>query len=415
MLRFVYFSLFAFSGLLHAQQELEKTGAMVGTVEFCRDGYPLSFPVINIEDDEHLQLRFDLFTTEQDILSYSVTLCDYDWQLPDVDPNEYIDGYLENTFEAYSPSINTMVDYVQYRLFVPNSDVKILKPGNYILKVYNSSFPDSIILAKRFVVFTQKTEPEIEIDGFASQSLITQQELKVTVDPVSIDYSQLASSIQLMILQNNNWRSARYYKKFNYSGSNFLSFNTPGQIVFNGENEFRFFDSKSLKFISERVKRIEYVPPYYHVYLKPDQPRGSKDYFTNEDLNGLFYIDNTDTDYEDVMDADYIWVHFELNSEYAYPSDVYIDGAITEWKFTDNYMLFDVDCGCYKGQLFLKQGLYNYRYALQEYDTKQFSFDIIEGNHYQTNNSYLAIVYYKPFGEFYHQPVGVAVTGVNSQ
>jgi hypothetical protein len=55
--------------------------------------------------------------------------------------------------------------------------------------------------------------------------------------------------------------------------------------------------------------------------------------------------------------------------------------------------------------LLLKQGYYNYQYALLNSSAKE-NINFIEGNHYQTRNDYYIYVYYKPVGARYDQLVG---------
>jgi hypothetical protein len=217
----------------------------------------------------------------------------------------------------------------------------------------------------------------------------------------------LSGNLKLSVLQDNNWNTIKTFEKYSGNAKGGIAFNLPGQIVFNGRNEFRTFDMKSLKHYSERVKYVDYIAPDYHVYLKPDKLRGDKDYFFREDLNGVFYIDNTDTDDEDIIDAEYVKVHFCLETGYPLPADVYIDGALTGWEFTENYMDFNSETGNYEKTLFLKQGLYNYRYILKEYNSKEITTDITEGDFYQTVNNYIGIVYHRALGELFYKPVGI--------
>lgn len=385
----------------------------VGAVEFYRKGYTLSIPATELYSSDYLELRFDIFSIDREVLQYKVELCDYNWTAVEVSPFDYIEGFHENTLDPYSISINTTVEYVHYRLQLPNDDLTILMSGNYIVTVFRQDEFDHPLLKRRFIVYEDLAAVSLEIDQLKSESSQINQELNVSINTENVSLNEMAGNIQLMILQNNNWASALYFDRYNTSYSGNIEFNTPGQIVFNGLNEFRFFDMKSFKFISERVLRNEYRAPNYHIILKDDQLRGDKDYFYKEDLNGLFYIDNTDTDDEDILDADYAWVHFTLDTEVPLPADIYIEGALTDWGFKDNYLVFNLEKGVYEKQLLLKQGLYNYRYVLKEYNSNQNSYYLTEGEHYQTCNNYLAVLYYRKLGEIYYSPIGIASVTVN--
>lgn len=399
-----------FSTFLSAQEVLQPEVNDIGIVEFFRKGHKLSLPVINIYEKDVVELRFDVFGTEENILYYSIELCDYNWQPVELDPLDYIEGFTSNHFYAYSASMNTLFDYVHYRLEIPNDDMSFILPGNYLIHIFNDDNLKSEILTKKFVVYKEQVKLDVWVDKFESAIYEDRQEIKAKITPSEVSLNDLSGNIKLSVLQNNNWNSVKYYDKYNTEGDGGIAFNTTGQIVFPGVNEFRFFDMKSLKFISERVEYFEYKPPHYHVYLKPDYYRGDKQYFNNQDLNGQFFISNQETRDPDTLDAEYAFVYFTLDAGVPLPADVYIEGALTNWEFKDNFMKYNPDKAVYEKVLFLKQGLYNYRYTTKEYNTDFMSWDITEGSFYQTNNSYLGIVYYRPLGEIYYQPVGVGVS-----
>jgi hypothetical protein len=386
----------------------------IGTVQFFRHGYPLSFPAIEKSGTDSLELRFDDFITKSPVdLFYTITLCDYDWKPVDLNPTDYLEGFDDNMFEAYSQSINTTVSYMHYRLFIPNRDISVTQSGNYILGVFRDREKKDTVLMERFIVYDDIVTTELSINKFQSELLADRQELNAELSSGSLSSTDLSGKIKLMILQNSNWNTCKTYEKYTTNSKGNLSFNAPGQIVFNGRNEFRIFDMKSFKHFSERVSFIEYKAPYYNCYLKPDKLRGGKDYFTREDLNGSFFIDNTDTDDEDIIDADYALVHFTLETGYPLAADVFIDGAFSNWEYSDNYMDFNPETSNYEKTILLKQGLYNYRYVMKEYNSREITTDITEGDFYQTINNYIGIVYYRALGELYYKPIGITSFTIN--
>jgi hypothetical protein len=402
----VLFCVFSFLSL-PAQVKNFYKAETIGTVQFFRQGYPLSFPAIELNGADNLELRFDVFTSSRADFYYSLELYDYNWMPVAINAMDYLEGFDENTFEAFSNSVNTTVDYIHYRLTLPNEDIKITQSGNYIVGVFRDREKLDTILLQRFIVYEDFVSLELSVDKFQSELLEDRQELNATINPGQFSLNDLTGNIKLSVIQNNDWNTCHTFEKYTSDYNNKIVFNTPSQIVFNGRNEFRFFDMKSLKHFSERVKSVNYEAPFYHIYLKPDKIRGDKDYFSREDLNGIFYIDNTDTDDEEIIDADYVYVHFFLETGYPFPADVYIDGALTGWELSGNFMEFNTESGNYEKIIPLKQGLYNYRYVLKEYDSKEYSTEITEGDYYQTVNNYLAIVYYRALGEVYYKPIGI--------
>ncbi len=380
-----------------------------GTVLFFREGYPLSFPAIDLSGSDFLELRFDIFGSTKEIFTYTVELCDFDWTPVKLDKDEYLKGYPENPLNPFASSINTTVDYIHYRLNLPNEDISFLRSGNYILTIYRDNEKDKPVLTEKFIIYESEIDIEADVDKYRSEQLGDKQELLVDVNPKDVSIHALAGNLKLSVMQNNDWSTRQIFEQYSTDSRQHLMFNIPGQIVFPGVSEFRWFDMKSLKFFSERVERVDYIAPFYNIFLKPDKLRGDKEYFSNADFNGLFYIGNQESHDDDTLDADYAIVHFQLETGMPLPYDIYIEGAITGWQHTDNYMEFDPERGMYFKDLFLKQGLYNYRYITHEYNTKLYEQDITEGNHYQTSNSYLIIVYYRPLGDIYFKPAGVTI------
>jgi len=94
------------------------------------------------------------------------------------------------------------------------------------------------------------------------------------------------------------------------------------------------------------------------------------------------------------LDADYVTVNFFLRPIEEFSGDIYVFGALTDWKANKkNKMKFDSSKELYTTQLFLKQGWYNYMFLV-----KNSSYDphYIEGLHFETENQYEILVYYRP-------------------
>ncbi|HBH47058.1 MAG TPA: hypothetical protein DDX98_00365 [Bacteroidales bacterium] len=416
---FLIFFLIYLTNSLFAQQTAQELRGLnaqdkqIKTVQFHPESQPLALPINSLYASEPLVLSFDILTTDQEQFVYTLELCNYDWSKSELDPMEFIDGYEENTLYPFSASFNTQVDYVHYKLLLPNEDIRFLKSGNYIIRLYNEEQEE--LLSRRFILFDPATEIDIQLDKFQTDFYGSTQGLSVHIKSDKHATSQLAGKINLSIIQNGNWNTAQIFDDFNVNGEGGISFNQPGQIVFDGINEFRFFDIKSLKFISERVDRMEYKPPHYHIFLKPDKPRGEKDYFSAVDLSGNYFIRNQESNDEHMLDADYAYVHFTFDTEYPLGADVYIEGALSDWQYHENYMQYHPEDGNYQATLLLKQGIYNYRYVTKEYQTGMIYSDLTEGSYHQTGNDYHAFLYYRKMGEFYDRVIGYGMLSTGEE
>ena len=107
------------------------------------------------------------------------------------------------------------------------------------------------------------------------------------------------------------------------------------------------------------------------------------------------------------FEADYAYVDFIL--DYPAPldkGDLYVFGKFTDWKALPEYRLeYDYVRNAYRGRFLLKQGYYNYLYALQK-DNGELDIEAIEGSHWETENTYQILVYNRDVGIRYDRLVG---------
>ena len=112
-------------------------------------------------EGSELSLQFDDLEEESRYFKYTFIHCTHDWKISDMNPIEYIDGFMEDVIEQYDHSFNTMTHYIHYSLQFPTPNMSFTLSGNYILFVYDDT-PDNPVLTRRFMV----TEPEtVGIEG----------------------------------------------------------------------------------------------------------------------------------------------------------------------------------------------------------------------------------------------------------
>ena len=92
---------------------------------------------------------------------------------------------------------------------------------------------------------------------------------------------------------------------------------------------------------------------------------------------------------------------------------MYVSGALNNWAFNEeNIMTYDPDKAEYQCTMLLKQGWYNYEYIFIKDGDQTGEPSLFEGNHYETENDYLILVYYRSVKERYDRLIGSAL--VNS-
>ena len=95
---------------------------------------------------------------------------------------------------------------------------------------------------------------------------------------------------------------------------------------------------------------------------------------------------------------------------------LYLFGALTNNIINkEAEMIFDPALGYYKKTLLLKQGYYSYNYILRDMQgvNPMNDFTETEGNHWETENNYSIMVYYRPPGARHDHIIGFGA--VNSR
>jgi hypothetical protein len=382
----------------------------IKTVQLYKEGWNLSYPVIKNSGDEKLILNFDLLSGKIENYNYTFIHCDKDWKKSDIFPTDYLDGFAENPIEDYKPSFNTTVNYIHYRLFFPNDRVQLKLSGNYILMVYPANEPENPVLTQRFII----TEDVAGINITAHRprmtaDINTDQQIDFTVDFSNLRINDPYRDVYAFILQNGRWNNAKRNLKPEFFSNNELKYiSLSDKNVFRGGNEFRYFDIKSIRYQSQYVRAIDFLISNYNVYLFPSENREFKPYFYWEDFNGKYYIaiqeeKNPDTD------ADYVYVYFTLPSKYPVEGGkMYVSGALNNWSFdSNNVMSYSSDHGAYECIMLLKQGWYNYEYVFKKDGVEDGVATKFEGSHYETENDYTVVVYYRNPRDRYDRVVGV--------
>ena len=93
------------------------------------------------------------------------------------------------------------------------------------------------------------------------------------------------------MLQNLRWDNAKIDVKPLMLRNGELDYRfTDGTLSFEGGNEFRYFDTKSLRSATEKIRSVEIRNDRYIVDLLHDRSRAFKPYITERDINGRFLI-----------------------------------------------------------------------------------------------------------------------------
>ncbi|MCF8221529.1 MAG: DUF5103 domain-containing protein [Bacteroidales bacterium] len=380
----------------------------VKSVKLHRMEWNLSYPVISQGSDQKLILHFDLLGQDIETYYYSFIHCDKDWNPSGLNESEFITGFFENQLDEYDMSFNTTVNYIHYSLIFPNQDISFKISGNYIIKVYPFGEPGNPVVVKRFMVSENRASVSTELQrSKLSSQYITGQQVDFSVDHSSLNIHDAYNTVFSTVLQNGRWDNARRNLKPDFTGNYTLEYNGLSDMnIFPGGSEYRYFDIKSLRYQSEYIREIENIYGTYHVRLKQSENRAARQYFYLQDFNGKYYIAHQEG-IDPHTDADYAWVYFTLPTPFPVDGDVYIYGELTGYRMDESSrMAYNNKTHSYERSLLLKQGWYNYMYASPAKVESLSVFTEFEGNHYETENDYLVLVYYRDPNSRYDRLIG---------
>tara|TARA_B110000263_G_scaffold125441_1_gene109138 strand:- start:9094 stop:10398 length:1305 start_codon:yes stop_codon:yes gene_type:complete len=375
------------------------------TVLLHKEQDQLSLPIINLNSTEKLKLSFDDLNSEIKNLSITIEHCNYDWTTSNLMQSEYINGFVKDEIIDYEYSFNTMQEYIHYQYIFPSNILKPLISGNFKLKVFDIN--GDTLIVKKFMVLENKVNINLNIkQATLSSDRKTKHELDFIITHPNLIISDPFSQINVVIKQNNKDDNLINDLKPIYIRNNQLIYDYNEENTFFGNNEFRHFDIKSIRYHSDRIEEIISDSLNYNVYLFQDYKRSFNNYSIEPDLNGQFYIKSQEARNSDI-EAEYVNVTFNLNSDFINYGNIYIVGQLTDWELKDDYKLkYDSNKKQYNTTVKIKQGYYNYHYAVDDTSMKHYDISSIEGTHYQTRNNYQIYVYYKGNGDRYERLIG---------
>ncbi len=109
----------------------------IKSVFMHREGWRLGYPIIELNAEVSLVLRFDDLSEGIKNYQYKIIHCNSDWTQSNLTDTEYLDGSIfQNEIKDYQFSFNTYTSYQHYFLKLPNEDVSFKVSGNYIIQVY---------------------------------------------------------------------------------------------------------------------------------------------------------------------------------------------------------------------------------------------------------------------------------------
>lgn len=383
------------------------------TIIFSKLNNNLSEPVLVLNSNEKLKLQFDDLSEEPKDLSFTFIHFDRDGKRSVLTESDYLNGFNFDHLANFKNSFNTTQNYFHYELTIPNENIQPIISGNYLLVVYDNANPEKIYLTQRFWI----TENTATLNGKIQRAndieiRNTHQEIDVKVNIGTTKINNPYDDSKLIIVQNNNFKSEITNLKPVFIVDKEWDYNYDLENTFGGGNEFRNFDVRSVKFLTQYIERIQIdsLDKLTSVYLKKEEKKNTQRYAIADDVNGRFLIKVYEGQ-NDALEADYVYVNFNLPVMEKFDSaEVYLYGQLSNWEFSPAFsMNYNEEDGCYNKTLLVKQGYYNYLFFVNEKSLGIPSPLLIEGSHFETRNNYQLFFYSRDIGSRYDRLSGYAI------
>ena len=366
-------------------------------------------PVINLANPgERIVISFDELAEERRYLRYSLEHCDASWQPEGLVESEFLDSFNEGIVEDYDYSQATVVHYVHYTITLPNSQVRITQPGNYLVRVYDENDPDRTLLQARFgvcdfsasVMATVSSRTDIDTN-------MSHQQLALQIDTRHMQVDDPFNDLRVVITQNGRPDNEVTLTTPQRISGDRLIYEHLRPMIFEAGNEYRRFETASVNYPGLGIERMVHDAPIYNAVLYTDSPRDKQSYLYDSTQQGRYLVRSVDTQQSDT-EADYVLTHFTLEMPPIAGADIFIDGDLTDRRWNpSSHMVYNHSSGAYEQSLLLKQGAYNYQYLVVPNGSDRGQTAPVEGNKYQTANEYTIRVYHRPRGTRFDRLVGI--------
>lgn len=357
--------------------------------------------------NESFQFSFDDLTGAETDYYYKIQHCTRDWKPSDLSVNEYISGLQNIRIPANGMSFNTFQAFVNYSVTFPNRDTKIKISGNYLLQVFNQN--NELVLVRRFVLYEDLVKVGVELKKTRNLNFsATKQNVYLTIDFGQMLLQNPKKNVNVVVLQNGQWYNALTHIEPQYILGTKFTYQYDEETNFWGGNEFLFFDNSDIKQVNNTIEKIT-RDDLFQVFLRPRAPlKNSNFYSFYQDVNGAFKPRNALRD-NGTFEADYTWVYFTyLLDKLPSKQKLYVVGMFNDYQISpDSELKFDDSAQAYKIALLLKQGFTNYKYVIADATGKILEELNPDGNYFETENMYHALVYYKTEIDRYERIIGM--------
>jgi hypothetical protein len=378
----------------------------IKTVSFVQNGQN-AVPLFLLGDT--FQLQFDDLHGTEDNYYYKITHCDYDWKPSQLSINEYLGGFDELRIQDYFNSINALQIYSHYKLTIPNKQTQLKVSGNYIISILNES--REVVFSRKIIICEDLVSVPMQVKrARTNNNLEYKHNLEFAVKSNAITFQSPLTNVKVLLMQNGRFDNSISKIKPMYTIGNDLIYKYDTETQFWAGNEYLFFENKNIRVATNSIAQVDLNSGLYSCYLYTNGARASQQYTFWPDINGNFLVNNLNAENNEI-ESDYVWIYFSLSAPAFYlDKNIYVTGMFNNYVLSDeNKMDYNEKKGIYEKAMMVKQGFTNYSFSVGDGKGKIDAENAIDGNFWQTENNYHAIIYYRENNQRYDRVIGKGI------
>ena len=370
----------------------------IRSIQFHRAGNPSSAPILNLDRNDQLLLRFEHLSFDSRQFRVSLSHHNPDWTRSGLPPERFMDGFFTMTLNGGDVSQNRRPSYRQYSFSFPTEQFQITKSGNYLLKIEDA---DTGFLVLTLPFFVSENAGSIkssieELSGPRQNLRTVQRPVSQYVLPDFVEQPQF--DLEFYFAQNRFWGRTKQADELDFSAPDHVQFEMSSDEAFIGDYEFRILSFSELSQNDNDVVEAfpAEIPP--RLILQDDAEGFGGSGSVNLSQLGPF------GDPDMSLRSGYANVVFRFDPERAPgPTEsVHLLGDFNNWSVNnDNELRLNRETGRWETSAIIKQGNYKYKYVLfdgNEIDDLYFD-ELFTGNRQQ----YHAFVYMRDSKNFYYR------------
>ncbi|WP_298120736.1 DUF5103 domain-containing protein [Flavobacterium sp.] len=405
--KYLSIALFLFAISISYSQEKEINPPFhIKTISFVQSGQN-AIPIFRLGDS--FQLQFDDLHGTEDNYYYTIKHCDYDWKPSQLSKNEYLGGFDDQLIIDYVNSFNSLQLYSHYRVSFPNKQTQLKVSGNYMISILDEN--RDVVFSRKIILYEDIVSVPMQVKRARDVRFIEQKHnIEFTVRTSVFNFQSPLQNVKVLLMQNGQFNNAITNIKPMFTIGNDLVYKYDKETQFWAGNEYLFFENKNIQGANNSIAYVSSEGGLYNSHLYTNDARKNKPYTFWPDINGNFLINALNRENPEI-ESDYAWVYFSLSaSSFIDKKNIYVSGMFNNYAMNDeSKMEFNEKKGIYEKAMMIKQGFTNYKYILADSNGKTDEENAIDGNFYQTENNYFAIIYYRENNQRYDRVIGKGV------